>query len=192
MIDTQELKTTITPTVVAQRYLGQPLKRINDKLWYKSPFRNERTASFVVSDEKGIHDFGSSEHYDIFSFIQKLFGLSFIESLKFLINDFGIQVDDTYLNKEKIEQLKEAQKQRRIFTEKIKKWYNDSFISLCISNKKVKDKLTKKPLDENLYNLDLKINLYIELFLNARTFEDMEILYKNEREEVEKLGILYE
>ena len=100
MIDLQEVKTAVTPTLVVQRYLGQPLKRINDKLWYKSPFRNERTASFVVSDERGIHDFGSSEHYDIFSFIQKLFGLSFMESLSFLIKDFGLQVDDTYLNRE--------------------------------------------------------------------------------------------
>lgn len=192
MIDLQEIKRTITPTVVVQKYLGQPLKRINDKLWYKSPFRNERTASFVVSDEKGIHDFGSSEHYDIFSFIQKLFGLSFMESLSFLIRDFGLQVDDTYLSREKIEQLKEEQKQQRLYREKIKKWYNDTFISLCSSSKQIKDELSKKPLDEILYDLDFRINLYIELLLNARTFEDIEKIYKNERREVEKFGILYE
>ncbi len=192
MIELQEVKRVITPTVVVQRYLGQPLKRINDKLWYKSPFRNERTASFVVSDEKGIHDFGSSEHYDIFSFIQKLFNMSFWESLNFLIRDFGLQADDTYFPKGKIEQLKEQQKQQRLYREKIKKWYNDTFISLCTSNRQVKEELLKKPLDEILYDLDLKINLYIEIFLSARAFEDMENLYKNERGEVDKLGILYE
>lgn len=193
MININEIKSVLTPLIVAQRYLGQPIKRENEKIWYKSPFRNERTASFVVSNEKGIHDFGSSEHYDIFSFIQKLYNLSFLDSLKFLVKDFGLEVNDTVsLSREKIELLKEEQKRKKLYRDNVKKWYNNTFVILCSYSREIKDKILHNPFDDNLYDLDFKINLYIEMFINARTFEDMEGLLKNERKEVDKLEFSYE
>ena len=187
MVDVQEVKSVITPTTVVQRYLGQPFKRINDKLWYKSPFRDERTASFVVSDERGIHDFGTSEHYDIISFIQKLYNLSFNGAINFLIQDFGLKINDVHFDMERIEQLKEEQKQQRLYREKITKWYNNTFIFLCNIRNIVDNRLLREPLNEKLYDLDMKINLYIELFLDVKKFEDKKNIYENEREEVEKL-----
>lgn len=74
-MDSKELKMLVKPTEVAIRYLGTPLKERYGKLWYKSPFRNERTASFVVSDKKGFHDFGDSWHGDILSFVERLFNI---------------------------------------------------------------------------------------------------------------------
>lgn len=57
MNNPEQIKSILTPIMVAQYYLGQPIKSNKLGMWYKSPFRNERTASFLVNDIKGIHDF---------------------------------------------------------------------------------------------------------------------------------------
>lgn len=187
MINSKEIKKVLTPLIVAQRYLGQPIKRVNETLWYKSPFRSERTPSFTVSNEKGIHDFGSSEHYDIFSFIQKLYNLTFTESINFLVKDFGIDINNTYLTRQQIEHLKEEQQKEKKYREDIKKWYNITFNILCENKSKIEKIKTHMYLLESIYILDAKNSLYIELFLETRTFEDMEKLFLNERKEVEDI-----
>ena len=187
MINSKEIKTILTPLIVVQRYLGQPIKRINETLWYKSPFRNEKTPSFIVSNEKGIHDFGSSEHYDIFSFIQKLYNLTFTESMNFLINDFDLEINNTSLTRKQIEKLKEEQQRQKTYRENIKKWYNDTFNTLCANKNKIEKIKTHMNLLEQAYMLEVKNSIYIEMFLEARTLEDMEKLFLNEREEVGKI-----
>lgn len=187
MINSKEIKTILTPLIVVQRYLGQPIKRINETLWYKSPFRNEKTPSFIVSNEKGIHDFGSSEHYDIFSFIQKLYNLTFTDSMNFLIKDFGLEINNTSLTRKQIEKLKEEQQKQRIYRENVKKWYNTTFNILCANKNKLEKMKTNMNLLEKIYMIEVKNNLYIELFLDVRTIEDMEKIFINERREVEKI-----
>ena len=187
MIDSKEIKNILTPLIVVQRYLGQPIKRINNTLWYKSPFRDEKTPSFIVSNEKGIHDFGTSEHYDIFSFIQKLYNLTFTESVTFLVKDFGIDVNNTHLTIQQIEHLKEEQKRKRKYREDIKKWYNITFNVLCENKRKIEEIKIHMYLLEQIYRLEVKNSLYIELFLEARTFEDMEELFLKEKGEVKKI-----
>ena len=68
----REIKSILNPQEVVQKYLGLPEKKTSTGLWYKSPFRKEKTASFCVSN-KGIHDFGDSTHYDVISFVQRYF-----------------------------------------------------------------------------------------------------------------------
>ena len=46
MNNPKEIKELLNPTLVARYYLGNPEKTTRDKLWYKSPWRNERNASF--------------------------------------------------------------------------------------------------------------------------------------------------
>lgn len=89
MVNPEDIKLIATPQSVARYLLGSPEKERKNELWYKSPFREETDASFVVSD-KGLHDFGTSEHYDIFSFVQKLKHCSFKESVKLLASLYGI------------------------------------------------------------------------------------------------------
>ena len=70
-----EIKTILKNQEVVQRYLGLPEKHNSNGNWYKSPFRNEKTASFCVSD-KGIHDFGSSENYVSIIFVLIFFNIT--------------------------------------------------------------------------------------------------------------------
>lgn len=88
----QEIKKKLTPTTVVTAYLGGADKVKGDNLIYYSPLRpKERTPSFFVNNEKGIHDFGTGEHYDIISFIAELFEITPKEALHKLIKDFNIE-----------------------------------------------------------------------------------------------------
>lgn len=88
----EEIKQYLKPTQVVLFYLGEG-KYKNGSYWFKSPFRNEKTASFCVNNKKGIHDFGDSSHYDIISFTQKLFNIGSINAIKRLINDFSLPIN---------------------------------------------------------------------------------------------------
>ena len=57
-----------------------------------SPFTNEKTPSFTVSDEKGFyHCFSSGEHGNIFDFLMKTRSLKFGEAVRQLASDAGMQ-----------------------------------------------------------------------------------------------------
>ena len=57
-----------------------------------SPFTNEKTPSFTVSDEKGFyHCFSSSEHGNIFDFVMKTQSLKFGEAVRRLAAEAGMQ-----------------------------------------------------------------------------------------------------
>ena len=57
-----------------------------------SPFKNEKTPSFTVNDEKEFyHCFASSEHGNIFDFVMKTQNLRFGEAVKYLANLAGMQ-----------------------------------------------------------------------------------------------------
>jgi DNA primase len=59
------------------------------------PFHKEKTPSFTVSPEKQIfHCFGCQAGGNIYSFISKIEGLNFPESVKFVGNLVGIRVDE--------------------------------------------------------------------------------------------------
>ena len=56
-----------------------------------SPFNNEKTPSFTVSDEKGFyHDFSSGKHGSIFDFVMETEGVSFPEAVERLAEMAGV------------------------------------------------------------------------------------------------------
>lgn len=60
------------------------------------PFHSEKTPSFNVNTSKQIYKcFGCGEGGDVISFIMKVENLDFIDSVKFLADRVGIEIDDT-------------------------------------------------------------------------------------------------
>jgi DNA primase len=67
------------------------LKRAGREFKGLSPFKQEKTPSFTVNDQKGFyHCFSSGEHGDIFTFLTKTEGLSFREAVERLAADAGL------------------------------------------------------------------------------------------------------
>jgi DNA primase len=67
------------------------LKRAGREMVGLSPFKAERTPSFTVNDRKGFyHCFASGEHGDIFTFVMKMEGLSFMEAVERLAAEAGV------------------------------------------------------------------------------------------------------
>jgi DNA primase len=73
-----------------------------------SPFKNEKTPSFTVNDEKGFyHCFSTGEHGNIFDFLMKLDNIGFGEAVKSLAQRAGMQPYRFTKEDEKIEREKE-------------------------------------------------------------------------------------
>ena len=69
------------------------LKRHGREYTGLSPFKNEKTPSFTVNDEKGFyHCFATGEHGDIFTFVTKTEGLSFPEAVERLAEEAGVSL----------------------------------------------------------------------------------------------------
>ena len=89
MDDVAEIKRRLDITEVVSAYL--PLKQAGRNLKAPCPFHQEKSASFMVSPEKGIfHCFGCGEGGDIFTFVMKMEGLDFREALEKLARQAGV------------------------------------------------------------------------------------------------------
>ena len=71
-----------------------PLKRAGREFKGLSPFKNEKTPSFTVNDEKGFyHCFATGEHGDVFTFLMQTEGISFPEAVERLADEWLEQKD---------------------------------------------------------------------------------------------------
>ena len=85
-----EIKTRLKVSTVVSKFVG--LKKRGKEFVGLSPFKNEKTPSFTVNDEKEFyHCFATSEHGNIFDFVMKMQNLRFGESVKYLANLAGMQ-----------------------------------------------------------------------------------------------------
>src|SRR5690554_3880056 len=65
------------------------IRTYSSDLWYKSPFRKEKTASFKVDSKKNLYyDFGEGKGGNVFDLIMQLKDYNFKEALHFLRNEF--------------------------------------------------------------------------------------------------------
>lgn len=167
-----EIKQILSNQQVVEKYLGQSKKHNSTGNWYISPFRQEKTASFCVSD-KGIHDFGDSTHYDIISFTAKYFNTTQYKALEILINDFGLIVGNEYETAETIRIIKQKREEERRIKEAIAKWWYNKFINTC-NEKSINDKMIKifeKSANFEilaiLYDIDVKLEIELEKLINA-------------------------
>ena len=109
----QTIKDRLTMREVLEYYGYEP----NKKGFICCMFHNEKTPSMKIF-EKDYHCFGCGEHGDTITFVQKLFNLSFQETLKKIDVDFGLNLCGTHsfdeLRKSHYQQKKlEAKRERK-------------------------------------------------------------------------------
>lgn len=199
----KEVKEYLTPKQVASYYISEKGKISGNNVFYKSPFRQEKTASFCVNNKKGFHDYGTGWHGDIINFVQELYHLTPIDAAKTLIQDFALPIK---INEKSDYKQVKAQKHKNLLNKKVRdaldNWFNSTFIKLCDANKLNQiciESLSKqvKSIDdfenENLqialqylYYTQTAINLWIESFIDTKT-EDEKIELFRHRKEIEKI-----
>ena len=85
-----EIKTRLKVSTVISKFVS--LKKRGKEFVGLSPFKNEKTPSFTVNDEKEFyHCFATSEHGNIFDFVMKTQNLRFGEAVKYLANMAGMK-----------------------------------------------------------------------------------------------------
>ena len=85
-----EIKTRLKVSTVVSKFVS--LKKRGKEYVGLSPFKNEKTPSFTVNDEKEFyHCFATSEHGNIFDFIMKTQNFKFGEAVKHLAQIAGMQ-----------------------------------------------------------------------------------------------------
>lgn len=165
----KELKQYLNNQQVVQKYLGLPEKKTSTGIWYKSPFRQERTASFCVSN-RGIHDFGDSTHYDIISFVEKYFNVTPNQAVDILCNDFGLSLNNPYRSQTVVNILKQKREEENKAKEIIEIWFDNKF-------KNVSDELknTRRLIDvlKNTTFFDALSVLYMQEVKQEMLFEEL-------------------
>jgi len=193
-----EIKTRLKVSSVVSKVVT--LKKRGKEFVGLSPFKNEKTPSFTVNDDKEFyHCFATSEHGNIFDFVMKTQNLRFGEAVKYLANIAGMQpymftkqdeerekkwkeylsiyneyVDfyhNEILKNEKYSNARDYLKNRSLGKEEVKKFK----IGFIEKNPSYFDKLKKKfsentLLESGLFYFDEKKNIYVERFRGRLIF----------------------
>tara|TARA_B100000989_G_scaffold46599_1_gene30174 strand:+ start:4273 stop:6024 length:1752 start_codon:yes stop_codon:yes gene_type:complete len=108
----EEIKNRLKVSEVVR--LKVNLKKRGKEFIGLSPFKNEKTPSFTVNDEKGFyHCFSTGEHGNIFDFLMKLDNQGFGEIVKILAQRAGMQ-PYRFTKEDEIKE-KESQKIQKLF-----------------------------------------------------------------------------
>ncbi len=142
MSDVQAIKDKIDVADLIGEYVQLKPSGVNKK--GLCPFHHEKSPSFMVNSERqSWHCFGCAKGGDIFSFVQEIEGMEFVEALKYLANRAGIQLDNNFrseINSSQKNRLKEINKEAARF------FYN--FLIKMPGAKPALDYLVKRGLKE--------------------------------------------
>ena len=187
MNNPKEIKELLKPTLVARYYLGNPDKTTRDKIWYKSPWRNERTASFIVDDNAGFHDFGENWHGDVMDFVGRYYNTDLINAMKILTSDFNLPEDER-ISQDLKKYLKQQKDEERKIQQAIEDWFRTTLSSLCDKLHYWQNKIPNLKGYEltEAYSKEQYIDYLIDIFINVKDDEKIE-LYKS-REEIQRCG----
>ncbi len=150
-----------------------------------SPFKNEKSASFTVSDEKEFyHCFSSGEHGNIFDFLMKTKSIGFGEAVKILAAEAGMQPYRFSNFDEKKE--KRFNTYKNIFKDYLRFFHSEIF---NVNNKIAIDYLNSRKLKKNVID-EFKLgyvpwqNNFYEKLLEKYSEEEVALTglyYKNEK-----------
>ncbi len=181
----EEIKSRLKVSTVVSKYLI--IKKKGKEFVGLSPFKNEKTPSFTINDEKGFyHCFSTGEHGNIFDFLMKTQNLKFGEAVRSLANLAGLQ---PYRFSKQDEQ---REKDWNIYTE-IYSTYIESnkknIVSKNYQNKKVLDYLKKRNLDNKVAEefslayvpFESKSFLNLKSQFDKKSLEDSGLFYLDER-----------
>ena len=134
-----EIKTRLKVSTVVSKTVS--LKKRGKEFVGLSPFKNEKTPSFTVNDEKEFyHCFATTEHGNIFDFVMKTQNLKFGEAVKHLANLAGMQ---PYLFSKKDEENEKKWKEYSLIFSKYIDFYHDELLkneSLTIARDYLKNR----------------------------------------------------
>ena len=129
-----EIRTRLKVSAVVSKTVS--LKKRGKEFIGLSPFKNEKTPSFTVNDEKGFyHCFSTSEHGNIFDFLMKTQNLKFGEAVRTLANLAGMR-PYTFSKKDE-----EREKKKQTYISIYKKYINFYHEKLIKNNPNVKESL---------------------------------------------------
>ena len=192
-----EIKTRLKVSTVVSKSVN--LKKRGKEFVGLSPFKNEKTPSFTVNDEKGFyHCFSTGEHGNIFDFLMKTQNLKFGETVKALANLAGMR--PYIFSKEDEEREKKFKEYQLALNDYVNFCHNNILnkpkryvvdylkrrnLSLSIikyfkigynyDNKEIFEKLKLKHgektlIETGLFYHDEKQNIYVEKFRNRLIF----------------------
>jgi len=119
-----EIKTRLKVSTVVSKFVS--LKKRGKEFVGLSPFKNEKTPSFTVNDEKEFyHCFATSEHGNIFDFVMKTQNLRFGEAVKYLANMAGMQ---PYMFTKQDEEREKKWKEYSLIFNQYVEFYHDELI----------------------------------------------------------------
>ena len=178
-----EIKTRLKVSNVVSKTVS--LKKRGKEFIGLSPFKNEKTPSFTVNDEKGFyHCFSTGEHGNIFDFVMKTQNLKFGETVRMLANLAGMQ--PFIFSKEQEEKEKKFKSYVSVYVDYISICHNNI---ISKSNQKIMQYLNKRDLNLNVINKfklgfnDDKENIYDSLNKkhNANVLNESGLFYFDEK-----------
>ena len=177
----EEIKSRLKVSTVVSKFVA--IKKRGKEFVGLSPFKNEKTPSFTINDEKGFyHCFSTGEHGNIFDFLMRTQNLKFGEAVRSLANQAGLQ---PYRFTKQDEQ---REKEWNTYTEILSVYIErnrKNMMSSNISNKKVLDYLKKRNLDGKSIE---EFNLGYVPF-ETRTFKNMKNQFDEKR--LKDSGLFY-
>jgi DNA primase len=113
------------------------------------PFHGEKTPSFYVNADKGIYKcFGCGEGGDVFSFVQKIKRLDFVETVKELAGKYGVPLIETQDDRQRYDRrvhiLMLHQQAAKYFTQQLDDPTTGNFAREYLKNRGITDESIQK------------------------------------------------
>ena len=168
----EEIKSRLKVSTVVSKFVA--IKKRGKEFVGLSPFKNEKTPSFTINDEKGFyHCFSTGEHGNIFDFLMKTQNLKFGEAVRTLANQAGLQ---PYRFTKQDEQ---REKDWNVYTEIYSSYIErnkENITSSTPTNKKVLEYLKKR----NLKYIDILKSTYIPFLIKFKIKLKFDLIKTNQ------------